>query len=49
VKPLHVAAYIEELQGELSAPSVKQHLAGLLWFRASGDCFAFSGPLTISA
>jgi len=21
----------------------------LLWFRASGDCFAFSGPLTISA
>jgi hypothetical protein len=21
----------------------------LLWFRASGNCFAFSGPLTISA
>jgi site-specific recombinase XerD len=29
VKPLHVAAYIEALQGELAAPSVKQHLAGL--------------------
>jgi integrase/recombinase XerC len=29
VRPVHVAAYIEELQGELSAPSVKQHLAGL--------------------
>jgi site-specific recombinase XerD len=29
VKPLHVAAYIEELQGELSTPSVKQHLAAL--------------------
>src|SRR5581483_3395681 len=29
VKPFHVAAYIEELQTELSAPSVKQHLAGL--------------------
>ena len=29
VKPMHVAAYIEELQGELAAPSVKQHLAGL--------------------
>ena len=29
VKPLHVAAYIEELQGELSKPSVKQHLAAL--------------------
>jgi len=25
---VHVAAYVEELQGELSAPSVKQHLAG---------------------
>lgn len=29
VRPIHVAAYIEELQGELSAPSVKQHLAAL--------------------
>jgi site-specific recombinase XerD len=29
VKPLHVAAYIEGLQGELSKPSVKQHLAAL--------------------
>jgi site-specific recombinase XerD len=29
VKPLHVAAYVEELQGELSKPSVKQHLAAL--------------------
>lgn len=29
VRPLHVASYVEELQGELSAPSVKQHLAGL--------------------
>ncbi len=32
VKPLHVAAYIEVLalkQGELSKPSVKQHLAAL--------------------
>ena len=27
VQPVHVAAYIEQLQGELSAPSVKQHLA----------------------
>jgi len=29
VKPHHVAAYIEELQRELSKPSVKQHLAAL--------------------
>ena len=29
VKPMHVAAYIEELLGELSKPSVKQHLAAL--------------------
>jgi site-specific recombinase XerC len=29
VKPLHVAAYVEALQGELSKPSVKQHLAAL--------------------
>ena len=27
VKPIHVAAYIEQLQGTLKAPSVKQHLA----------------------
>jgi integrase/recombinase XerD len=29
VKPLHVAAYIEALQGELAKPTVKQHLAAL--------------------
>ena len=29
VEAFHVAAFIKELQGELSAPSVKQHLAGL--------------------
>jgi site-specific recombinase XerD len=29
VRPLHVAAYIEELLGELAKPSVKQHLAAL--------------------
>ena len=29
VKPLHVAAYIEALQAELSKPTVKQHLAAL--------------------
>lgn len=29
VKPIHVAAYIEQLTGELAAPSVKQHLAAL--------------------
>lgn len=29
VKPLHVAAYVKALQGELSKPSVKQHLAAL--------------------
>ncbi|MFZ3276101.1 MAG: phage integrase N-terminal SAM-like domain-containing protein, partial [Candidatus Sulfotelmatobacter sp.] len=29
VKPIHVAAYIEELLRALSKPSVKQHLAGL--------------------
>lgn len=27
IQPVHVAAYIEELQGERSAPTVKQHLA----------------------
>ena len=27
VLPVHVAAYIEQLQGQLSAPTVKQHLA----------------------
>lgn len=27
VQPVHVAAYIEQLQGKLSAPTVKQHLA----------------------
>jgi integrase/recombinase XerD len=29
IKPFHVAAYIEELQRELAAPSVKQHLAAV--------------------
>ncbi len=29
IRPLHVAAYIEAKQRELSAPSIKQHLAGL--------------------
>src|SRR5271163_542204 len=29
VKPLHIAAYVEELLGELAKPSVKQHLAAL--------------------
>jgi site-specific recombinase XerD len=29
VKPIHVAAYVEELLGALSKPSVKQHLAAL--------------------
>ncbi len=27
VQPVHVAPYIEQLQGERSAPTVKQHLA----------------------
>jgi integrase/recombinase XerD len=29
IQPVHVAAYIERLQGERSAPTVKQHLAGI--------------------
>ena len=29
IEPVHVAAYIEQLQRRLSAPSVKQHLAAL--------------------
>jgi site-specific recombinase XerD len=29
VQPVHVVAYVKELQGQLSAPTVKQHLAGL--------------------
>lgn len=29
IKPMHVAGYIEQLQGERSAPTVKQHLACL--------------------
>lgn len=29
IQPIHVAAYIEQLQGKLSAPTVKQHLACL--------------------
>ena len=27
VQPVHVAAYVEQLQAESSAPTVKQHLA----------------------
>ncbi len=27
VKPIHVAGYIEQLQGKMKAPSIKQHLA----------------------
>jgi integrase/recombinase XerD len=29
LEPVLVAAYVEELQGEVAAPSVKQHLAGI--------------------
>ena len=29
VQPVHVAGYVEQLSGELAAPSVKQHLAAL--------------------
>jgi site-specific recombinase XerD len=29
VEPIHVAAFIKELQGQFSAPTVKQHLAAL--------------------
>jgi site-specific recombinase XerD len=29
IRPLHVAGYIEGKQNEMSAPSIKQHLAGL--------------------
>ena len=29
IEPVHVAAYIETLQGRLAAPSVKQHLAAI--------------------
>jgi site-specific recombinase XerD len=29
LRPIHVAAYVEQLQGQLAAPSVKQHLAAL--------------------
>jgi integrase/recombinase XerD len=27
--PFHVAAFVKELQGEFTAPTVKQHLAAL--------------------
>ena len=33
----HVAAYIEELQGQLAAPTVKQHLACLRMLRLARD------------
>src|ERR1700686_5044444 len=29
VQPVHVAAFVKELQGEFSPPTVKQHLAAL--------------------
>jgi site-specific recombinase XerD len=29
LEPVHIAAYVESLQSRLSAPSIKQHLAGL--------------------
>src|SRR5712692_7008115 len=29
VEPFHVAAFVKEMQGEFSAPTVKQHLAAL--------------------
>jgi hypothetical protein len=29
VQPVHVAAFLKKLQGEVSAPTVKQHLAAL--------------------
>jgi site-specific recombinase XerC len=29
VQPVHVAAYVEQLQGERSAPTVKQHLGSI--------------------
>ena len=29
VQPVHVAAFVKEMQGEFSAPTVKQHLAAL--------------------
>jgi hypothetical protein len=29
VQPIHVAAFIKELQGEFTPPTVKQHLAAL--------------------
>lgn len=32
IKPIHVAGYIEQLQGERLAPTVKQHLAYLRMF-----------------
>jgi hypothetical protein len=42
VQPMHVAAYIEQLQGERSAPTVKQHLACIRmlfdWLAPGGRC-----------
>jgi site-specific recombinase XerD len=32
IEPLHIAAYVEQLQGRLAAPSVKQHLAAIRMF-----------------
>lgn len=40
IEPVHVAAYVEQLQTRLSAPSVKQHLAAELSAPASQPSFA---------
>lgn len=29
IEPLHIAAYVEQLQGSMAKPSVKQHLAAI--------------------
>ena len=40
VQPVHVAAFVKELQGEFTAPTVKQHLAALRML--------FCGPQVLS-
>ena len=45
LQPVHVATYIEGLQGELAAPSVKQHLAAIkrsLDYLATGGLLPFN-------
>jgi hypothetical protein len=39
VQPIHVAAYIEDLQGKVAKTTVKQHLATL------SDAFRFAGTV----